>query len=199
MPHREFASGTLDGGWFAPKRDSQYGFATKALTVFLVSNYDAFLDAAADERCWNLNFSKLFKATDVGLTYRLSPELLDASLHTLVDELSRKTARAGDEQVRADPETAEAEAENLERIFEWRINLLRDAWSTPDVSERLGITPQAIRKRIKQKQLLGIKHAGDYRFPRWQFDPHTELGVIRGFSGVPSRRHASSRSRSRLG
>ncbi len=111
-------------------------------------------------------------------------ELLDASLHTLVDELSRKTARAGDEQVHADPETAEAEAENLERYFEWRINLLRDAWSTPDVSERLGITPQAIRKRIKQKQLLGIKHAGDYRFPRWQFDPHTELGVIRGFSEI---------------
>jgi hypothetical protein len=76
------------------------------------------------------------------------------------------------------------ERATLERHFEWRMNILRDSLSTPDVGILLGITAQGVRKRLERKELLAIKHVGDYRFPHWQFDANCDNGVVRGLSTV---------------
>ena len=45
-----------------------------------------------------------------------------------------------------------------------------EAWTTPKVSEFLGISRQAINKRVQNKKMLGYPGGGKTRFPAWQFD-----------------------------
>lgn len=38
-----------------------------------------------------------------------------------------------------------------------------------DVAEQLGVDTSRVRHRLARKQLLGIRHAGGWRLPAWQF------------------------------
>lgn len=46
-------------------------------------------------------------------------------------------------------------------------------WTTPQVAEFMGISRQAINKRVQGKRLLGYRGRGATLFPAWQFDPST--------------------------
>lgn len=47
-------------------------------------------------------------------------------------------------------------------------------WTTPQVSHFLGISRQAINRRVKNRTLLGFSGPGVTWFPAWQFDAATE-------------------------
>lgn len=47
-------------------------------------------------------------------------------------------------------------------------------WTTPQVAHFLGISRQAINRRVKNRTLLGFSGPGVTWFPAWQFDPATE-------------------------
>lgn len=52
-----------------------------------------------------------------------------------------------------------------------------DVWTTPQVAEFLGITRQAINRRVRNRKMLGYSGGGTTLFPVWQFD--RENGGIR--------------------
>jgi hypothetical protein len=54
---------------------------------------------------------------------------------------------------------------------------LDGALTRAEVSDRLHITPQAVSKRLANRQLVAVKHGGKPRFPLWQF---TDDDVIAG-------------------
>ncbi|WP_158726628.1 TetR family transcriptional regulator [Tomitella fengzijianii] len=43
-------------------------------------------------------------------------------------------------------------------------------WTTPEVAEFMGISRQAINRRVHSRKLIGYLERGVTRFPRWQFD-----------------------------
>ncbi|MBP1325974.1 AcrR family transcriptional regulator [Leucobacter exalbidus] len=47
------------------------------------------------------------------------------------------------------------------------------SWSTPEVVEFLGISRQAINRRLQNRKLLGARALGVTMFPVWQFDAAT--------------------------
>ena len=156
--------------------------ARRLLVLILSSEYG--MHVRQDDRLLAAGMNHLYEAKNLVSQRALgNPQ---RALPASADHLDALWAGAvePDAAQNVEQEVAEADAANLERYFEWRVSVMRDAWTTADVSKCLGITPQAIRKRLKQKQLLGIKHAGDYRFPVWQFDPNTELGIVRGLTDI---------------
>lgn len=48
-----------------------------------------------------------------------------------------------------------------------------DLWTTSRVAHFLGISRQAINKRVRNRKLLGYRGKGTTLFPAWQFDPQT--------------------------
>lgn len=80
-------------------------------------------------------------------------------------------------------EHIEAELNVLLRSFERRRELLAGALSTSQVASLLGTTRQTPHDRIASGSLLAAMDRGGLRFPRWQFDPDGEDGVV---SGLPS-------------
>jgi hypothetical protein len=80
---------------------------------------------------------------------------------------------------------ANLDRENLDRFFDWRNSILNDALNIADVMKLLRITTRSgIKRRIDRKNLLAIKDGAVYRFPRWQFDPHSSDGVVPGLAEV---------------
>ncbi|WP_314036903.1 helix-turn-helix domain-containing protein [Dietzia sp. CH92] len=47
---------------------------------------------------------------------------------------------------------------------------LGEVWTTPRVAEFLGISRQAINKRVQNRKMLGYPGSGKTLFPTWQFD-----------------------------
>ena len=45
-----------------------------------------------------------------------------------------------------------------------------ETWTTPQVAEFLGISRQAINKRVRNRKMLGYAGSGSTLFPVWQFD-----------------------------
>lgn len=59
------------------------------------------------------------------------------------------------------------------------------AAGTGEVSEVLGITPQAVDKRRERGTILALPTGGGrYAFPRWQFDERGKDGLIPGFAAA---------------
>lgn len=56
-------------------------------------------------------------------------------------------------------------------------------YSSQEVSEILGISSSAVRKRVERKNLLAISFNGKLQLPVWQF---SEAGVVDGFSNILS-------------
>lgn len=72
----------------------------------------------------------------------------------------------------------------LQRAFEFRRALLKDAITTAQVAELLGVSRQAVGERERKGQLLGEMEGGHLRFPLWQFDPAGSGGVVEGLPQV---------------
>ena len=81
-------------------------------------------------------------------------------------------------------ERAEAEVDLLLRSFARRRELLADALTASEVATLLGTTRQTPHDRLASGTLLAVMDRGAYRFPRWQFDPDGEDGVVRGLPAV---------------
>ena len=52
-----------------------------------------------------------------------------------------------------------------------------DRWDVTRATEFLGVTRQALYKRLKNGTLLGVRGRGTTWFPTWQFDP--TAGIVR--------------------
>ena len=92
------------------------------------------------------------------------------SLATLVSHLPEISPALAE----ADPEAAAvARAAEVKRSLFART----PTHGTPEVARLLGLTPEGVRKRRLAGRLLALEHAGDWRFPAWQFTP---TGVLEG-------------------
>lgn len=81
-------------------------------------------------------------------------------------------------------ERAEAEVDLLRRSFARRRELLADALTASGVAALLGTSRQTPHDRMTSGTLLAVLDRGAYRFPRWQFDPNGEDGIVRGLPEV---------------
>jgi hypothetical protein len=81
-------------------------------------------------------------------------------------------------------ERAEAEVEVQRRSFARRRELLADALSASQVAALLGTSRQTPHDRLTSGTLLAVRDRGVYRFPRWQFDPNGDDGVVPGLPAV---------------
>jgi hypothetical protein len=59
--------------------------------------------------------------------------------------------------------------------------IVEAALSVGDAAERLGVNPSRVRQRLAERSLYGIKHAGAWRLPSFQF---TKRGLVRGIDVV---------------
>lgn len=48
--------------------------------------------------------------------------------------------------------------------------LVAEGWTVADVAARLGTSVQWVRKQLRDRALLGVKHGDAWRLPRFQFD-----------------------------
>jgi hypothetical protein len=81
-------------------------------------------------------------------------------------------------------ERAAAEVEVVQRSFARRRELLADSLSSSQVAKLLGTSRQTPHDRQASGTLLAVMDRGAYRFPRWQFDPDGEDGVVSGLPAV---------------
>jgi excisionase family DNA binding protein len=70
------------------------------------------------------------------------------------------------------------------RAFRFRQELLGDALTAPQVARLLGVSRQTPHDRARRGELLAVMDRGQWRFPRWQFDPETPGGVLPGLADV---------------
>ncbi len=147
-----------------------------------VTGFRDFCRAPAKTRSWQARFL-CFTALLHGPAL-IATELVDMLRARASEDVQKEKVPVLGDHSSSQEKVMDAEREALERHFEWRMSLLRDSLSTPEVSMLLAITPQGVRKRIERKEVLAIKHVGDYRFPRWQFDATAETGVVRGLAQV---------------
>ena len=90
---------------------------------------------------------------------------------------------AGDEYI--DEPSWHLELSNLHRLYEHRRRLLEKSLSSTEVATLLDWkTRKTIHDKLKNKDILGIKDKGMYRFPLFQFDPQGDDGILDGFPQV---------------
>jgi hypothetical protein len=81
-------------------------------------------------------------------------------------------------------ERAETEVDLLRRSFARRHELLAGALTASEVAALLSTSRQTPHDRVARRSLLAVLDRGAYRFPRWQFDPDGEDGVVPGLPAV---------------
>lgn len=106
-----------------------------------------------------------------------SPSAMQIVTQVLSQTLPEAQPRA---RTQAKEQDAQLEWKALQRAFEFRRGLLKDAITTTQVAQLLGISRQAVGERERKGQLLGAMESGQLRFPLWQFDPAGSGGVVEG-------------------
>jgi hypothetical protein len=81
-------------------------------------------------------------------------------------------------------ERVRAEVETTLRAFEERRALLQDSLTVAQVAQALGLSRQSVYARAERGDLLAATKGPHLRFPRWQFDPSSDDGVLPGLSTV---------------
>ena len=61
-----------------------------------------------------------------------------------------------------------------------RRQVIAESLGRGQAAELLGITPQAVSRRLDHQTLVGLKEARVWRIPAWQFAPEFEDGVLPG-------------------
>lgn len=107
-----------------------------------------------------------------------SPGTMQIVTQALTEALTPVRVKVAKEQ------EAQLEWKALQRAFEFRRVLLKDAVTTNQVAALLGISRQAVGERERKGLLLGEMEGGHLRFPLWQFDPAGSGGVIEGLPQV---------------
>jgi hypothetical protein len=116
-------------------------------------------------------------------------ELEDAFLRVLaLSQRSRPSALPEQIPSAAPERAAAARARNLQRATAARAELVADAISTVEVGRLLGISAAAVTKRRGKGELVAFRHAGDWRYPRWQFaDGESRDDVLQVWRSLPGR------------
>ncbi len=70
------------------------------------------------------------------------------------------------------------------RGFERRRQVLRDSLTATQVATALGVSRETVYGRAERGQLLAANDRGQLRFPRWQFDPASDTGLLAGLPTV---------------
>ncbi len=70
------------------------------------------------------------------------------------------------------------------RGFERRRQLLQDSFTAAQVATALRVSRETVYARAERGQLLAAIDGGQLRFPRWQFDPASDTGLLAGLSDV---------------
>lgn len=96
----------------------------------------------------------------------------------------RRHKVAGNHSERTDDERSALRRRVLEASFKEREDILKDALSTQEVADLLGVTRQTPHDRVKRRALLAIEDKGTLRFPHWQFDASGPNGVVPGLAEV---------------
>jgi hypothetical protein len=79
----------------------------------------------------------------------------------------------------------ETDEANLQAAFDWRSGVLKGALKTPQVMHMLNLASrEAVKQRIRRKELLAVKDGRDYVYPPWQFDARTESRMVKGLQIV---------------
>jgi len=70
------------------------------------------------------------------------------------------------------------------RGFARRRQLLQDSLTATQVATALGVSRETVYGRAERGQLLAASDGGQLRFPRWQFDPTSDTGLLAGLPAV---------------
>lgn len=81
-------------------------------------------------------------------------------------------------------ERLQREAASLLQYFVRRRELLRESFTTSEVSKLLGVSRQTPHDRVEKRSLVAVLDHGTLRFPIWQFDSEGPDGVIEGLPQV---------------
>lgn len=116
-------------------------------------------------------------------------ELEDAFLRVLaLSQRTRPNALPAEVPTTAPERVAAARARNLQRATEARSELVAESISTQQVAALLGISSAAVTKRRGKDDLVAFRHAGDWRYPRWQFaDGEPREDVLSVWRAMPGR------------
>jgi hypothetical protein len=81
-------------------------------------------------------------------------------------------------------ERFELEITSLLQYFMRRRELLRESFTTREVSKLLGVSRQTPHDRVEKGSLVAVLDHGTLRFPIWQFDSEGPDGVMEGLPQV---------------
>ena len=109
-----------------------------------------------------------------------SPGAVDVLVKALSAALPQAAQSSARSKTRDSVREVELEWKALQRAFEFRRALLRNAITTTQVAQLLGVSRQAVAERERKGQMLSVMEGGQLRFPLWQFDPAGTLGVVEG-------------------
>ena len=165
----------------APKRRSESlanSSAISELTEPLTSTLHEIVGRGA------MGAGKLAAALTQGSPQALQSlrDLIDRTLATLHGDDSLAQDVWGKEPTRAEMNDARAKAEYSRAVAVEQT--VRDSLTRDEVAKRLGISAQAVSKRVKADQLVVLQHGGRGQYPLWQF---ADDGVI---AAIPDLVHA---------
>jgi hypothetical protein len=123
-----------------------------------------------------------------GLFERLHEDAGERLLRVALETLSS--------YVSATRETGAGELARLQSANQIRLNTLRalvldDTLSSDEVRRYVNRSRPVVNKMARQGQLLAIPNGRALRFPRWQFDPASETGLLPHLSEVLAAMDAS--------
>lgn len=79
----------------------------------------------------------------------------------------------------------ELEDGSAHKSMEFRLSLLCDSLTIAEAKEILGVaSQQTIHNWIREKKILALPDRHRLMIPRWQFDPETKDGIVRGLRDV---------------
>jgi len=77
-----------------------------------------------------------------------------------------------------------AESANLRRAFQARESVVAHSMSRADTAALLGLSEQAVTKKLDRGQMIGIKVKGQWAIPSWQLDPDSQEGILPGLTDL---------------
>ena len=80
-----------------------------------------------------------------------------------------------------------AESENLRRAFLARQDVVAKSVSRATAAELLGLSEQAVTKRLDRGQMIGFKLKGQWAIPSWQLDADSQDGLLPGIAQLSAK------------
>jgi hypothetical protein len=130
-------------------------------------------------------------SSSLALVNRLTIDLGERRVSSILRKIRDDVQPALRIRDAAKTELAKLQAANAARLEAKRAVILADAVNSDDAGRFIARTRPIANKLAKTGELLAIQDGRFLKFPRWQFDEHSEDGLVPGFRHVLSVMDAS--------